>query len=231
MSEYFAVLNSFSLASVIYRILLATFIGGIIGVERSKHGRAAGLRTHILICVGSALISLLGIYVYEYLEYDTDPVRIAAQVVSGIGFLGAGSILIKNRDIVTGLTTAAGMWVTSAIGLCVGFGFYEGAIIGTIVTIISISFLNLFETSKKESFRLYVEINEANKVNEVLEKIKEVNSSFVLLHLSSPKTLINGNVGMYYKCAIRKEEQNEENIDKLIKQLLKIEYVIFVIEE
>lgn len=231
MSEFFSILNEFSFISVLYRIILATIIGGIIGLERSKHGRAAGLRTHILICVGAALISMIGIYINETLGYISDPARIAAQVVSGIGFLGAGSILIKNRDIVTGLTTAAGMWVTAAIGLAIGFGFYEGAVACAIVTVITVAFLNHFDTAKKENFRLYLEIDEAKKVNEVLEKIKDVDSSFKLSYLGSPKTLINGNVGLYYTTSIKKEEQSIKNMDNLTEELLRINHIIFVIKE
>jgi len=118
------------------RLFLAVFLGGIIGLERERHGRAAGLRTHILVCVGSSLAMCLAIYLSE--KYPgSDPSRIASQVLSGIGFLGAGTIL-RFRASVKGLTTAASLWTVSGIGLAVGSGFYFGALIATLVVLVSL---------------------------------------------------------------------------------------------
>lgn len=107
----------------IFRLFLGLIAGGLIGLNREKFNRAAGFRTHILICMGSCLIMLISIYIpQEYLDFKTgDPGRIAAQVVAGIGFLGAGAI-IKNGDHVKGLTTAASIWVSAALGLAIGSG-------------------------------------------------------------------------------------------------------------
>ena len=118
-----------NLMSTIIRTLLALLCGGIIGYERGTHGSAAGLRTHILVCLGAMIAMSTG--VFTALHFSGDASRIGAQVVSGIGFLGAGTIIV-NRGRIKGLTTAAGLWASACIGLALGTGFYEAAIIGTI---------------------------------------------------------------------------------------------------
>lgn len=126
------------------RLSLAVLFGGVVGFERESHNRPAGFRTHILVCVGSALIMMLSAYGFANLvggRYEVDPSRIAAQVVTGIGFLGAGTIL-QQRGSIRGLTTAASIWVVSGIGLAVGIGFYAGAAMATIVALISLLLLS-----------------------------------------------------------------------------------------
>ncbi|HEX7058096.1 MAG TPA: MgtC/SapB family protein [Bacilli bacterium] len=130
------------------RILAAAALGGVIGFEREWNNHAAGLRTHILVCIGSSAIMLLSIYGFNQfvneLNVRVDPARLAAQVVSGIGFLGAGAIM-RNGSIVSGLTTAASIWVVAAIGLCVGAGFYYVAVLSTVMVLISLFVLNKLE--------------------------------------------------------------------------------------
>ena len=124
-----AYLEEFNVLSVTVRILLATLCGGVLGIERGKANQAAGMRTHILVCLGATLIMLTGEYMFH--KFSTgDPARLGAQVVSGIGFLGAGSIIVEGRTKVRGLTTAAGLWTAACIGLAVGIGFYTGGIAG-----------------------------------------------------------------------------------------------------
>lgn len=232
MSELFKGLMELNFTTVLYRILLAFLVGGLVGIERSKHGRAAGLRTHILVCIGSCLSSMMGLYLE--MMYDSgivDPSRIAAQVITGIGFLGAGSILIKNRDIITGLTTAAGMWTTGIIGLAIGFGFYEGALICALATVVAVSFLNLLEVNKKREIRLYIELDDAKKVNEVIEKLKKLDDNINVLFVGGSKTGVDGNVGIYIKTAICKKEELNEATNQLIHNILNISHVVFSIQE
>ncbi|MFP4015844.1 MAG: MgtC/SapB family protein [Halanaerobiales bacterium] len=134
--------------TVSMKVLLILFLAGVIGWDREKHGRPAGFRTHILVGIGSTIIMIVSIMLFEhYPEADADPGRIAAQVVSGIGFLGAGTILIQG-SIVKGLTTAASLWATAAIGLAVGGGFYFVGIIATFVVFISLFFFSSIEYGK-----------------------------------------------------------------------------------
>lgn len=130
------------------RLVLALLLGGVIGFERERSSRAAGLRTHILVCLGSTLVMLLSMYGFaDFARLDNvrlDPARLAAQVISGIGFLGAGTILYTGKSI-TGLTTAASLWVVAAIGLAIGAGFYYAAGLACFFALISLFVLNLVE--------------------------------------------------------------------------------------
>jgi len=132
--------------TVISRLLLCFLFAGIIGLEREKKGRSAGLRTHILVCMGSGLIMLVSLYIFDIYngKAPVDPARIAAGVVTGIGFLGAGTI-ITNRAGAKGLTTAASIWVSSAIGLAAGCGFINAAAFTTILTFVTLAFLKHIE--------------------------------------------------------------------------------------
>lgn len=130
------------------RICLALALGGVIGLEREWSNHAAGFRTHILVCVGSAMIMLLSIYGFgdfaQEFNVRMDPARLAAQVITGVGFLGAGAIF-RNGSVVTGLTTAASIWVVAAIGLCIGAGFYYLGVLATLLVLVSLFLLNKWE--------------------------------------------------------------------------------------
>lgn len=132
------------------RLLIAACIGGIIGIERAYHGRAAGFRTHILVCVASSLLMLLVQYQWfmvppEYTDsIRLDPTRMAQGIMTGIGFLGAG-VIMQERYIVRGLTTAASIWITSAIGIMVGAGFFSIAMIAGVITLGTLSLFRLIE--------------------------------------------------------------------------------------
>lgn len=132
-----------SIAGILGRLILAVALGGLVGVEREIHGRAAGFRTHILVCTGAALVMLVSIYGFPTWS-NSDPGRLAAQVVSGIGFLGAGTILREGASV-RGLTTAASLWVVAGIGLAVGSGFYVGAAAGTFLAVTTLQVLNRLE--------------------------------------------------------------------------------------
>ena len=117
---------------MILRCFLAIAAGALIGAERARHGRVAGMRTHILVCLGSALTAMTGVFVSTQSTLGGDPFRISAQVISGIGFLGAGMIILRHDHTITGLT-AAGVWATATIGIAIGYGFYIGAACVTIL--------------------------------------------------------------------------------------------------
>ena len=123
MGDFIELLYSFNVTSVSVRLLLALFMGAAIGLERTKHGRSAGMRTHVLVCIGAALSSLIGVFAVQN-GLSGEATRVGAQVISGIGFLGAGLILVQNRSRIIGLTTAAGLWNTAIIGLALGTGHW-----------------------------------------------------------------------------------------------------------
>lgn len=134
-------------AQIILRLFLSAVLSGLIGLERQVHRRAAGLRTHILVSIGSTLIMLTSLYIFDIYKDKTpvDPARIAAGVITGIGFLGAGSIIRYGEEI-QGLTTAASLWVVAALGLAVGCGFYVAAIASTILVLLALLVLRRLES-------------------------------------------------------------------------------------
>jgi len=165
---------------VLIRIFLAIIMGGAIGFEREKSNHPAGFRTHILVSIGSTLIMLISIYGFsDFLDDENvrfDPSRIAAQVVTGIGFLGAGTIL-RHGFSVTGLTTAASLWVVAAIGLAIGSGFYFGAIISTLFVLISLAYFSKLESlvvRKRQLIELSISVEDRpGKLGEVATKLGE----------------------------------------------------------
>ena len=142
---------------ILSRLLLALLAGGIIGLERAIHGREAGFRTHTLVCVSSSLLMLLMAFQWQLIPQQyidtirTDPTRMAQGIMTGIGFLGAG-VIIKEGLTVRGLTTAASIWMTAAIGIVIGMGFYEPALYATVLTVLTLSLFRWLE-SKIPSFK------------------------------------------------------------------------------
>ena len=141
------VLREVTYLAVALRILTAVIVGGILGLERGMKNRPAGLRTYMLVCVGSCLIMLTNQYLWQ-VSNAGDPMRLGAQVVSGIGFLGAGTIIVTKRSQIKGLTTAAGLWATAGLGLAIGIGFYEAALTG------ALAILGIFSLMQKMDNRM-----------------------------------------------------------------------------
>ncbi len=185
-----------SWVSIIVRIILAVIVGGVIGSERGRSGSPAGLRTHILVCVGSAMTALISIYIAEIGDFD-DIARIPAQVISGIGFLGAGMIIVKKNNVITGLTTAAGMWATATIGIALGYGFYLGALVATVACIFTAAVLTRLERRRKKSMHIYAEICKPEQAGKITEEIRALLGHESLVEVSSARSGTQGNIGLY----------------------------------
>lgn len=155
--------------SLIVRLLAAMISGGVIGVERGKSNQSAGMRTYMLVCVGSAIVMITGEYLYYH--YNTgDPARLGAQVISGIGFLGAGSIVVSGKSRIRGLTTAAGLWTSACIGLVYGTGFLECGMIATIIVYVIIAKLRRFEervVSEKRWIEIIVKMDDISVLGDI----------------------------------------------------------------
>lgn len=222
-------LREMNLVSVIVRITLAMLLGGITGLERGKQGRAAGMRTHILVCLGATLTTMIGFFAAETLGYSNDPLRIAAQVVSGIGFLGVGTILIKGRFQITGLTTAAGLWCTAAVGLALGAGFFEGAIFAFLAALLTITIIHRLEytiNKKYRRFGIYVEICGDKNVRDTINKITSL-YRISDVQVTSPRSGTVGNVGIE---ANVHNKHADLTPDIVSEELEKLDNVIFAIE-
>lgn len=135
MLPVFDGLRELTIATVILRVILATMCGALVGIERSYNNRAAGFRTHMLVCIAASIAAMTGIYLYIYEGVPTDPTRLPAQIISGLGFIGGGTIFVTSKKNVVGLTTAAGLWASGIVGLCIGGGFYEGGILAAFMII------------------------------------------------------------------------------------------------
>ena len=160
--------------AVVLRITVAFFLGGILGLERGLKQRPAGLRTHMLVCVGACMIMLTNQYIYQVFGTG-DPVRRGAQVVSGIGFLGAGTIMVTKHSQIKGLTTAAGLWATAAVGLATGIGFYEAGLMGTIVIVLTLTVLSVLDSKmhkKTRCFEVYVELDPTVSLGMFLDTVR-----------------------------------------------------------
>ena len=212
------------------RIFLALVVGGIIGMERGRQGRAAGMRTHILVCVGATLTSMTGMYAYTVLGVGNDPLRIAAQVISGIGFLGVGTILIKGRFQITGLTTAAGIWCAATIGVALGIGFYEGAFVTFLASVCAVTVLHRFEykiTRRHTRFGMYVEISSVSKVRGVIDHLHKSYPA-TDIQVTPPRSGMNGYVGIEVNIHPSAKQPFTPSIVAL--ELEELEDVVFALE-
>lgn len=223
--RFVTLISDVNVCSVIFRLLLSVIAGAVIGWERGRHGRSAGLRTHILVSMGSAMSSLVGIFLIT--KYNMgDPSRIASGVVSGIGFLGAGTILIKNNSSqITGLTTAAAMWATAAVGLAFGAGFYVAGIAGTVVIFGTLTFMTMLELKRKGYLRFLIEISDASKTNEVIDAIQAQYAEAHDFTVLPAKSGIANHVGLTCNIPGRLESKT------VLETLRGIEHVIFVVKE
>lgn len=166
------------LLSTTLRLLIAVLCGGIIGLDRGRRKRPAGFRTHMLVCMGAALTMMISQYIATFLVapgITTDVSRLGAQVINGIGFLGAGTIIVTSRQEIKGLTTAAGLWASACMGLAIGAGFYLGAVLGCVLILISITLMRHLESfilSRARNMNIYVELTDINDIGQVIDMVK-----------------------------------------------------------
>ncbi len=192
-------MSDLTIWNVLLRLLAAAVCGGIIGIDRGKKRRAAGFRTHTLVCMGAALTIILSTYLTVMIcsiwkldvgTFKTDISRFGAQVINGIGFIGAGTILVTGRQQVKGMTTAAGLWASACMGLAIGAGFLEAAIIGCgciLMTMIVFTRLESFILAHSRNVNLYVEFEHTDDLSEIIEKIKEQNVRIFDIELTKAK--------------------------------------------
>lgn len=214
--------------AMLARLLLAILAGAVIGIERGRHGRAAGLRTHALVCLGAALAAEIGIFA-QSIQPNADPMRVAAQVISGIGFLGVGTILIKGRFQITGLTTAAGLWATAAIGLAFGIGFISGALLGTVFTILTmicLAYLEFRLNRRHRRFGIYVELTGPVFVQSMAMYLKEHYLTDDV-QVTPPRSALAGHVGVEASIHVRGAVISVESV---IAELNACEGVAFSLE-
>ena len=213
-----------AIVGVLAKTLLALVSGGVIGLERGRHGRNAGFRTHILVCLGAMLAAMLDLYMHGIIGSDGS--RIAAQVVTGIGFLGAGVILIKRDFTITGLTTAAGLWIISIVGLAYGYGFCEAGILVTAVTLATTTVLSKMESGQKSELTLYMELDSLGATNGVVKQLHDM-CPMGHIEVVAAKSGCTEHIGVRLSFTKKKAKVSGQTGDHL-QEFLAIEHVIYV---
>lgn len=187
MLSLFDPLRALNNVNTVIRLLFAFVCGGSIGLERSAKNRPAGLRTHILVCLAACAASMTGVYLYLELHLPTDIARLGAQIISGLGFIGAGTIFVTKKPTVKGLTTAAGLWASGMIGLAIGGGFYEGALAVTAFVLITEVFFYRITVNLRRptNFALNIRYREKNVLDQVMRSCKDRRIAILQLQVTS----------------------------------------------
>lgn len=209
------------MVKAIVPIALSLICGGVLGIERGRKKRPAGLRTYMLVCLGATLVMMTNAHIFSETG-SGDMTRMGAQVVSGIGFLGAGTIITTGHNRVKGLTTAAGLWSTACIGLAIGSGYYAGAIVGTVMiftVMVTLHSLDSWITGKEKTLILYIEYDNISAVHRVTDYAKKQKIVVSDIEMESQKSAV-----------ITMHLQTREAHTKLIDKIAALEGIIFAEE-
>ncbi len=226
--------------SLMLRILLAMLIGGMIGFDRERKGRPAGFRTYMLVSMGAAMTMILGQYLDVMLSgpwssalqtvgHRTDVVRLGAQVISGIGFLGTGTILITSRQEIKGVTTASCLWASACMGLAIGAGFYSCVVIGFVLIVISIQVLPKIERwliARARNMNISVEMDSVEHLGAVINRLKA--AGLVLYDVEIEKSAAgNGRLNGTFTLRLNQRQQHAELLARLssLEGVLEVEEV------
>ena len=212
-------LREVTYVAVIVRIVVAVIFGGIIGMERGMKNRPAGLRTYMLVCVGACLIMLTNQYLFQVTQVG-DPMRLGAQVVSGIGFLGAGTIVVTKHNQIKGLTTAAGLWAAAGVGLALGVGFYEAAVVAGLAVFFVLTGLQRFDNRihrKARFLELYIEIAETLGIGDVMKQIRQQNVEIIGMQMERRDVDEDGVRALIVTLKAEKRIEHMVLIDKIRK--------------
>ena len=218
MLHLFDFAREMSFLGVTVRMLSAVLCGGAVGMEREFKRRPAGFRTHILICLGASITILTNLYLYQVMHMYTDIARMGAQAIAGIGFIGAGTIIVTKHRRVKGLTTAAGLWAVSVIGLICGAGYLELAYFATAMVLLAELLLSRFEyrfIRKIQDVSLYIEYNGAETIEGIMAALREEDIQATDLEI----TRIPDENGHHY-CAIARIRANRSTLNERLSPRL-----------
>ena len=213
--------------SICIRLSLAIVLGGIIGLERGATRHAAGFRTHILVCMGAALAMLTNQFIFDNFSDLVDPSRMGAQVITGVGFLGVGTILVTANKKIKGLTTAAGLWASACLGLAAGIGFYDGAVFGGIAIIVSIALLPKLENFfylRSGVINVYVEVTDFNSFKAFMEALNANDITVIETDLGQPNPLTPGGIAFALSLKLPRGSRSAGTIESL-SQIENVTYI------
>lgn len=221
MNSIIEYLQELNCTSIFIRLTMAVFFGGIIGYGRERERRPAGLRTHILVSIGATLAMITNIYIYQVYDAVSDPTRLGAQVISGIGFLGAGTIIVTGKNKVRGLTTAAGLWASACMGLALGAGFYFGAIIGCILIFaVTVILANLDKkiNNKSRNITLYILLESHLEVAKILTYIQNNDIKISDIEINNNNVISNELIGILIGLEISRGVCHKDFINSIKKR-------------
>ncbi len=211
--------------AIALRIMIAVICGGALGLERGMKHRPAGMRTYMLVCVGSCLIMLTNQYLFQ-VSNAGDPMRLGAQVVSGIGFLGAGTIVVTRHNQIKGLTTAAGLWSAAGVGLALGVGFYEAALVAGVAIFVVMTLLQRWDDnlhSKARATEIYVELNDGTTIGDFIRGIRELELEISNIQVEQNTTESNTR-GMIATLKAKKRGNHDQLLEK-IREIKGVQYL------
>ena len=215
-----------TMLSVVLRPLVAILLGGVIGLERGLKNRAAGFRTYMLVCLGACIVMLTNQYIYQLLGTG-DPVRMGAQVISGIGFLGAGTIIVTSRSQIKGLTTAAGLWCSACVGLAVGIGFYELTAICGIFILLVLTLFHRWEDFMRRNTKIltvYVELVPGRSLRDFLTHTHE--NGIVISNMQFEAGNTFGECVTSFIANIKNlKKQKKESLLQIINEMSSVQYL------
>lgn len=221
-------LRELTYLSIALRIAAAFVMGGALGWERERRSRAAGLRTYMLVCVGACIIMLTNQYIYQVF-HTGDPVRMGAQVVSGIGFLGAGTIVVTKQNQIKGLTTAAGLWAAAAVGLALGIGFYEAALIGGLLIFLILTAMHTLDSHIRKNAQrvaIYAEVDNHINVGQIARAIRALNVEITSIQLDEEH--VPGEHIRAFLIVLRKNKKIRR--EDLFNDIQQIEGIVYIEE-
>lgn len=230
MLEFFDFARDMSFIAIGVRLCLAVVCGGVIGIEREYKRRPAGFRTHILICLGAALTTLTSQYLFLERQLFTDMARLGAQVIAGIGFIGAGTIIVTRKQRVKGLTTAAGLWTAAIIGLVCGAGYVECALFATLMVLFAELVLIRIEykfARKSSDSNLYVEYAHAENIQDVLKICRENNVKVDGLEITRHKSEDNSHK---YHAVLTVHVPNNRRLKEFLATLTALDSILSIEE-
>lgn len=206
-----------SILVALIKMLLALVCGGVLGMERGRKKRPAGFRTYMLVCLGATLVMMTNEYICKI--YGTgDVARMGAQVVNGIGFLGAGTIITTGHNRVKGLTTAAGLWAAACIGLAIGSGYYEGAVLGTLMIVLIMVVLQHFDrhfAGTTKMVVLYIEFKKMSIIRHLVTFARENNISVDDVEVEQPDITKGSKISAVVTLKLPAKEAHSEVIEKI----------------
>lgn len=214
--------------AVALRIITAALLGGLLGMERGMKNRPAGMRTYMLVCTGACLVMLTNQYIFQFFGTG-DPVRMGAQVVSGIGFLGGGTIVVTRHSRIKGLTTAAGLWSAAGVGLALGIGFYEAALIGSLAIFVVMTLLQRMDNrmhSKTKRMDVYVELSSDCTLGDFFHQVR--NSGLEVSNVQKESSAYRENDSRAFTATLTAAKRFKH--DMLLEEVSAMDGVLFLEE-